>query len=140
MYGSMPYMFPNQIMQSAPLNAGLTGAANLGTSINSIGAAKTGLAGFLSKINLSSILTNAQKTLNVVNQAVPLYYQVKPVFKNIRTLGKIGKEFKNMGSSSNVSTPVNTNSNKNNTSTVSDTSNEIDNNASNDIPNPTFFL
>lgn len=137
MYGYMPYIFPNQIMQATPLNTGLTNAANLG---NSIGAAKTGLAGFLSKINLSSILTNAQKTLNVVNQAVPLYYQVKPVFKNIKTLGKIGREFKNMGSSSNISTLVNTNSNENNTSTVSDTLNKIDNNTSNGIPNPTFFL
>lgn len=137
MYGSMPYMFPNQIMQAAPLSTGLTNAANLG---NSLGAAKTGLSGFLSKINLSSILTNAQKTLNVVNQAVPLYYQVKPVFKNIKALGKIGREFKNMSASSNVSTPVNTNSNENNVDTISNTSNKIDNSASNDIPNPTFFL
>ena len=64
MYGSMPYIFPNQIMQAAPLNAGLTGAANLGNSINSIGTAKTGLAGFLSKINLSSILTRLFQLVN----------------------------------------------------------------------------
>jgi len=51
--------------------------------------------GFLSRINWSSLLTNTQKTLNVVNQAIPLYYQVKPIFSNIKSINKIAKEFTN---------------------------------------------
>jgi len=49
-------------------------------------------AGFLSslkKINLGSILTNTQKTLNIVNQAIPLVYQVKPIVDNAKTMFKI---------------------------------------------------
>lgn len=41
------------------------------------------------KINISSILTNTQKTLNVVNQAIPLVYQVKPIVNNAKTIFKV---------------------------------------------------
>lgn len=91
------------------------------------GIAKTSL---LRKINWASLLTNAQKTLNVVNQAIPLYYQVKPVFSNIKTLGKIGKELNK--------TPI---SNQNNIIQNSTPQNNINNDyQDNNIPNPTFFL
>ena len=79
MYGSMPYMMPGMAIPAS-------NAATLGS------ATKAGSSIF-SKINWSSLLSNAQKTLGVVNQAIPLYYQVKPVFKNLKALGKIGKEF-----------------------------------------------
>ena len=48
---------------------------------------KKGL-GFLSlkKINWSNILNNTQKTLNVINQAIPVYYQVKPIWSNAKTM------------------------------------------------------
>jgi len=55
-------------------------------------------AGFLSslkKINLGSILTNTQKTLNIVNQAIPLVYQVKPIVDNAKTMFKIMGAVKN---------------------------------------------
>ncbi len=42
-----------------------------------------------SKINFGAILTNAQKTLNVVNQAIPLVYQVKPIINNAKTVFKV---------------------------------------------------
>ena len=40
----------------------------------------------LKKINWSNILTNTQKTLNVINQAIPVYYQVKPIWGNAKTM------------------------------------------------------
>lgn len=96
-------------------------------------AAKTSLFG---KINWSSLLSNAQKTLNVVNQAIPLYYQVKPVFNNIKTLGKIGREL----SKANVSEQL-----ESNIVQTDNNINKIENNNvvkenQEEIPTPTFFL
>lgn len=127
MYGSMPYMMPGMAIPAS-------NAATLGS------ATKAGSSIF-SKINLSSLLSNAQKTLGVVNQAIPLYYQVKPFFKNLKALGKIGKEFtkisENNNQNSNRSTQQEsvTNINSNNDAT---TSNITD--SQNDYPNPTFYL
>ena len=39
-----------------------------------------------SKINWTNILNNTQKTLNVINQAIPVYYQVKPIYNNAKTM------------------------------------------------------
>lgn len=127
MYGSMPYMMPGMAIPAS-------NAATLGS------ATKAGSSIF-SKINWSSLLSNAQKTLGVVNQAIPLYYQVKPVFKNLKALGKIGKEFtkinENNNQNSNRSTQQEsvTNISSNNEAT---TSNIAD--SQNDYPNPTFYL
>lgn len=127
MYGSMPYMMPGMAIPAS-------NAATLGS------AAKAGSSIF-SKINWSSLLSNAQKTLGVVNQAIPLYYQVKPVFKNLKALGKIGKEFtkisenNNQNSNENVQQDAVTNISSSNDVT---TSNIIDN--QNDYPTPTFYL
>lgn len=127
MYGSMPYMMPGMAIPAS-------NAATLGS------AAKAGSSIF-SKINLSSLLSNAQKTLGVVNQAIPLYYQVKPVFKNLKALGKIGKEFTkingNNNQSSNESTQQDAVTNISSSNDVT-TSNIIDN--QNDYPTPTFYL
>lgn len=127
MYGSIPYMMPGM---AAPVSnaATLGSAAASGTSI-------------FSKINWSSLLSNAQKTLGVVNQAIPLYYQVKPVFKNLKALGKIGKEF----------TKISGDNNQKNSETIKQepTTNNINNNEiinnditniQNDYPTPTFYL
>ena len=44
-----------------------------------------GFAG-LKSINWGNILNNTQKTLNVINQAIPVYYQVKPIWSNAKTM------------------------------------------------------
>lgn len=126
MYGSMPYMMPGMAIPAS-------NAATLGS------AAKAGSSIF-SKINWSSLLSNAQKTLGVVNQAIPLYYQVKPVFKNLKALGKIGKEFtkisenNNQNSNENVQQETVTNISNNNVTTSNITDSQ------NDYPTPTFYL
>lgn len=108
MYGQMPFMMPN-------IASDISAASNI---------TKTSL---FSKINWSSLLSNTQKILNVANQAIPLYYQVKPVMNNIRALGKIGREF-NKTSSNNIVT--------NNTNITPD-----DNiNTRYNGPTPKFFL
>lgn len=40
-------------------------------------------------IKFGAILDGTSKTLNVINQAIPVYYQVKPLVSNIKTLSKI---------------------------------------------------
>lgn len=45
--------------------------------------------GGIKKINWSNILNNTQKTLNVINQAIPIIYQVKPLVTNAKTLFRI---------------------------------------------------
>lgn len=49
----------------------------------------TGLLSFLKRINFTSVLNTTQKTLNVVNQAIPIVYQVKPLVNNAKTVFKV---------------------------------------------------
>ncbi len=44
---------------------------------------------FRTKFNWSSILNNTQKTLNIINQAIPVIYQIKPIWNNTKTMFKI---------------------------------------------------
>lgn len=127
MYGSMPYMMPGMAIPAS-------NAATLGS------ATKAGSSIF-SKINLSSLLSNAQKTLGVVNQAIPLYYQVKPVFKNLKALGKIGKEFTKISENNNRNS--NKSENQKQATNIIDNNDTVENNIidnQNDYPTPTFYL
>lgn len=40
------------------------------------------MASILSGINLTKILSSTNKTISVVRQAIPIYQEVKPIFKN----------------------------------------------------------
>ena len=93
MFNQMPYM-PNY--NTMPLNS--TGGK------------------ILKKFNWSNILSNTQKILNVANQAIPLYYQVKPIMNNLKTINKIGKEFKNINNNPKTNTKVEKEIVENNTS------------------------
>lgn len=46
-------------------------------------------------INWSSFLDKTGKTLNIINQAIPVIYQVKPLFQNAKTAFKIVSALKN---------------------------------------------
>lgn len=81
---------------------------------------------FGGKLTFGSILTGTQKTLNIVNQAIPLVKQAGPVFNNAKTMFKVMNEFKK------VDNPVNTKKEE----TSSSISNNIQENNQN---NPTFF-
>lgn len=41
------------------------------------------------KINWSTFLNNTQKTLNIINQAIPVVYQIKPMYNNAKTIFKV---------------------------------------------------
>ena len=48
----------------------------------------------LSKINISSIINGTSKTLNLINQAIPVIKQVSPIMKNAKTMFNIMNEFR----------------------------------------------
>jgi len=41
------------------------------------------------RLNFSDILNRTQKTLNLINQAIPIFYQIKPLWANAKTVLKI---------------------------------------------------
>lgn len=65
-------------------------------------------------INWSGLLNNTQKTLNIVNQAIPIVYQIKPIVNNARTMFKVANEFTKANTSNNVNNNYNQNINTNN--------------------------
>ena len=42
-----------------------------------------------SKVTFSSILNGTSKTLGVINQAIPVFYQIKPIWNNARTMFRV---------------------------------------------------
>lgn len=55
--------------------------------------------------NFSSFLDGTQKTLGIINQAIPIVYQVKPMIQNAKTMFRIADEIrKPMDNSSTTST------------------------------------
>ncbi len=68
-------------------------------NIVSTTAQSTGLFGNLFKgLSLGKILSGGQKTLNFVNQALPLIKQAGPVINNAKTMFRVLNEFKNLDS------------------------------------------
>lgn len=83
---------------------------------------ETGISSLLSRFSLRSLISGTSKTLNFVNQAIPVVKQVSPIMKNLKTMFNVMNEFK-----------------KNDTSEVSNSEPETIINNSNDN-GPTFFL
>jgi len=44
-------------------------------------------------INWSSIISGVQKTLNIANQAIPVFHQIRPIWNNAKTLFRVFSEF-----------------------------------------------
>ncbi len=83
-------------------------------------------------INWSGILNGAQRTLGLVNQAIPLVKQAAPMVRNAKTMFKVMNEFKK------VETPTN-NTMANNTNVDISSSNNEDIQMISD-GGPTFFV
>lgn len=95
-------------------------------------------------INWGNILNNTQRTLNLINQGIPLVKQVSPVMKNARTMFRVMNEFKK------VDSPTTTTTTSSNTYRNSQTNHASSSNQENYTPtptqtnisqnNPTFFI
>ena len=66
-----------------------------------------------SNISLTGIINNTQKTLNIVNQAIPVIKQVKPVVSNAKTMFKVLNEFKRSDTKTSANNIVNNKVNTN---------------------------
>ena len=56
---------------------------------------KPSLFSKLKTLSFSEILNGTQKTLNIINQAIPIVYQVKPLINNTKTIFKIANAINN---------------------------------------------
>lgn len=62
------------------MNSGMQAARGLG---------KLGLFSSIRGINWGNLLNNTQKTLGIINQAIPIAYQVKPIVNNAKTMFRV---------------------------------------------------
>lgn len=49
------------------------------------------LAGVGSKMSLNKMITSTQKSLNTINQIIPIYQQIKPIIANTKDFAKVFK-------------------------------------------------
>lgn len=81
------------------------------------------LRGITSKWSWNGFLTSTGKTLNVINQAIPIFYQVRPIVRNARTMFRVLGAVKD--------TPNHTTSNSSRTSSVQNSTNQSESSATN---------
>ena len=86
---------------------------------------KPSLLASLKEINWQLILDGTQKTLGIINQAIPVFYQLKPMVNNAKTLFRIAGAL-------NDNTPSEQTQSKENTTTTSTT--QLSNNS------PIFYI
>ena len=108
MYGNNPFPpFYNNINPTPLRGPSLLGRATMSPNLfrgangglGNILRGGTNAGGIFSKlkgsgITLGNILTNTQKTLNVVNQAIPIIKQTGPMFNNMKTMFRLASAFK----------------------------------------------
>lgn len=142
-----PYMYQPYYQTSNLINGmgSMRGIGGFGRAANGLGNVNTGLTGIrglLGKFSFSSFLNGASKTLNVVNQAIPIFYQVRPIINNARTMFRIMGAVKDDNSSTvrntNQRQSIN-NRNSNNTTSTTYESKVVDYQTFNE-ENPAFFI
>ena len=91
--------------------------------------------------NINSILTNTQKTLNLVNQTIPIVKQMNPLVKIAKTMFRVMNEFKKVDDA-----PKNNNKKSNSIKETPKNDNnhtEVSNNVNtytNQTEGPVFFI
>ena len=119
---------PMGMMRSVPTST----ITPMGVRTAGMAMPKTGslLSGGIStsKITFSGILNGASKTLGVINQAIPVFYQVKPMWNNAKTMFRVVKEINKSDNNTNLNNNNNNTSNNNSSLNKKEESNA-----------PTFF-
>ena len=86
-YNEMPRGFASP---TGGMGAGVRRSGGLAGLFRRGGSSTANLAGIAGaakpKFNWGGLLTNTQKTLNVINQAIPIFYQVRPIWNNAKTM------------------------------------------------------
>ena len=134
-----PYMMtgtlPNATRMASPLMSAVR-TSPLSSLFGVRGAPAVSALGGATKAStftFTGLLNGASKTLGVINQAIPVFYQIKPIINNAKTMYRVAKE-------------INSNDRKNNNTSINNSNNSYDassNNVSNnsdDINKPNFFI
>lgn len=95
------------------------------------------------KLTWTGFLNGASKTLGVINQAIPVVYQIKPIVNNAKTMFRVMKEINKSDTKTS-----NTTTNEKDTTNIKSTDKTSDNTSSNINTNnddiidgaPTFFV
>ena len=108
-------------------------------NVNPISSPTNGIFSFLRGargLNLGTILNGTQRTLNIINQAIPVIRQMSPVVHNAKTMFRVMNEFKK------VDSKESTKSNINNVNNISENieKNVQNTNVYSNENGPTFFL
>lgn len=74
---------------------------------------KPSLLSRIKTINFTEFLNGTQKTLNIINQALPIFYQIKPLINNTKTIFKIANAINNDSVKTKTPAPSNTKTNQN---------------------------
>ena len=80
----------------------MTGMNSINPMMGAAALRPRGLFRSLSNIKWGTVLNNTQKTLNVINQAIPVYYQVKPIFGNLKSFSRLMTAFNESDDNSNT--------------------------------------
>lgn len=134
-----PYMMgtiPNATRMASPLMGGALRTSPLSSLLGARSAPAVNALGGATKAStftFTGLLNGASKTLGVINQAIPVFYQVKPIINNAKTMYRVAKEI-----NSNDRKNTNTNNSNNNNSNNNTSTNNVSNN--NDVNKPNFFI
>lgn len=88
---NMPYYQPYGNIGITP---GLRGGLGAVTRGGGLFSRLTGGLGGTRGINWRGLLNNASRTLNVINQAIPIVKQVGPMYNNMKSMLKVASLFK----------------------------------------------
>lgn len=122
--------------------SGLTRSPGLFSSAapSALGTAGAATGAAAKTFSFTGLLNGASKTLGVINQAIPVVYQIKPIWNNAKTMFRVAKamgskdtNITNNNTTNNTKTSTNSSDNTLNTNTNSNNYNN-----SNDS-RPTFF-
>lgn len=104
---------------------------------SNIGRSDLGLRGLFRGFNFNNFLTSTGKTLNVINQAIPIFYQVKPIFNNAKTMLRVAGAIRN-SDTKRTNSNINVKSSNTNKNTLHNSISDSNQNSNSN--NPTFFL
>ena len=136
-----PYMMgtiPNATRMASPLMGGALRTSPLSSLLGARSAPAVNALGGVTKAStftFTGLLNGASKTLGVI--AIPVFYQVKPIINNAKTMYRVAKEI-NSNDKRNTSTNTNSSNNSNNSNNNTSTNNISNNN--NDVNKPNFFI
>ena len=82
---------------------------------NSFGTFNKMGANPINKISFRDILNGASKTLGVINQAIPVFYQVRPIVNNAKTMFKVVRGINSASSNTRTNSSNNSNLKENST-------------------------